>query len=59
MTKGYSSESSDETTALNKVCDSNYKKSKTEFSGDDAKATLKAEVERFCTLDGKGSLKVD
>ncbi|GCE63488.1 hypothetical protein MHSWG343_04850 [Candidatus Mycoplasma haematohominis] len=59
VTSGYGT---DEHTSLNKVCDSHYKKPKTEFKGDATGATLKADlkldVEKFCTLNGNGSLIV-
>ncbi|WP_216083550.1 hypothetical protein [Candidatus Mycoplasma haematohominis] len=59
VTSGYGT---DEHTSLNKVCNSHYKKSKEDFKGDEANATLKADlkldVEKFCTLNGNGSLIV-
>ncbi|WP_216083547.1 hypothetical protein [Candidatus Mycoplasma haematohominis] len=53
VTSGYGSEAA---TALNKVCDTHYKKPKTEFEGDSegtkTKADLKLDVEKFCTVSG-------
>ncbi|GCE63638.1 hypothetical protein [Candidatus Mycoplasma haematohominis] len=59
VTKGYGKETNDTSIALNKVCDSAYKKSKTDFETEANKIKYKSDVEKFCVYGSDKSLNLE
>ncbi|WP_216083452.1 hypothetical protein [Candidatus Mycoplasma haematohominis] len=62
VNKGYSSDEGDVLAALNKVCDTSYKKEKTEFNGagdSSNRAKYREDIGKFCTLKGTEVLQIE